>query len=144
MGPGNQVFAGGGDFYQAFAFAVADAGDYQAAFQGDGNADVDGGVVLQMVAPEKGVELGMPAQGNSGGPDHQVIDADPLLGGQSLVNVPAQGHSLAHIHFGGNIEMGGVPLAVAGNPRNGLPHSRQGNQFPHRFSRRGYRFRRFH
>ena len=123
VGAADEVLGGGGNLEQRFALAVADAGQDQAGFQGDGDADVHCAVDFQVVAAIEGIELGVLGQGQGAGLDHEVVDADAVVGVGGVVDIAAEGHGLAHVDLGGDVEVGRSALAVGGDAGDGLAHA---------------------
>ena len=78
---------------------------------------------LEVITAEERIELGVPGQRQRAGLYHQVVDADAVFGICLVVDVAAQGHGLAHIDLGGDVEVWGTGFAVGSDSGDGLPHA---------------------
>ena len=102
------------DVGKAHQFGVAQDGNDEAAWRGDGDADVAVVVVDDVVAVDGGVHRRVFFQRFNGGFDEEGHEAefDAVFGDEGVLVFFAQCHHRAHIHFVEGGEHGGVVLRV--------------------------------
>ena len=113
-GAAGKVGDGAGEIGEAALFGFADSGHDESPLEGDGDAEIDAGVIVDGVVDERGVDDGVVAQGFDGGRSDEghvrELDAVALLEGGALAI--AETRDAGHVDFVDGVDVRADALAL--------------------------------